>query len=99
MDEYPESNKLNYQENKYRGYLPDYLSKILQNFQLNNKLWQVFQRREKSIAMLKIYKSMETGPLKELTLKSLEKGAWINIVAPTPYELKVVGNLTHVRLS
>ena len=46
--------------------------------------------------MLKIYKSMETGPLKELTLKSLEKGAWINIVAPTPYELKVVGNLTQV---
>ena len=39
---------------------------------------------------------METGPLKELTLKSLEKGAWINIVAPTPYELKVVGNLTQV---
>ncbi len=29
---------------------------------------------------------METGPLKELTLKSLEKGAWINIVAPTPYD-------------
>lgn len=46
--------------------------------------------------MLKIYKSMESGPLKELNLRTLEKGAWINIVAPTPYELKVVGNLTEV---
>ena len=46
--------------------------------------------------MLQIYKSMETGPLRELTLKTLEKGAWINIVNPTPYELKVVSNLTEV---
>lgn len=46
--------------------------------------------------MLKIYKSMESGPLQELTLKTLEKGAWINIIDPTPYELKVVGNLTEV---
>lgn len=46
--------------------------------------------------MLQIYKSMETGPLRELTLKTLEKGAWINIVSPTPYELKVVSNLTEV---
>ena len=46
--------------------------------------------------MLKIYKSLESGPLQELTLKTLEKGAWINIIAPTPYELKVVGNLTEV---
>jgi magnesium transporter, corA family len=46
--------------------------------------------------MLQIYKSMETGPLRELTLKTLEKGAWINIVDPTPYELKVVSNLTEV---
>lgn len=46
--------------------------------------------------MLKIYKSLETGPLKELSLKTLESGAWINIVDPTPYELKVVGNLTEV---
>ena len=46
--------------------------------------------------MLKIYKSMESGPLQELTLKTLEKGAWINIVDPTPYELKVVSNLTEV---
>ncbi|WP_196593850.1 magnesium transporter CorA family protein [Pectinatus sottacetonis] len=46
--------------------------------------------------MLKIYKSLESGPLKELSLKTLEKGAWINIVAPTPYELKVVSNLTEV---
>ena len=46
--------------------------------------------------MLKIYKSMESGPLVELTLKTLEKGAWINIIDPTPYELKVVSNLTEV---
>ena len=46
--------------------------------------------------MLTIYKSMESGPLQELTLKTLEKGAWINIVDPTPYELKVVSSLTEV---
>lgn len=46
--------------------------------------------------MLQIFKSMESGPLQELTLKTLEKGAWINIVDPTPYELKVVSNLTEV---
>lgn len=46
--------------------------------------------------MLKIYKSLESGPLQELSLKTLEKGAWINIIAPTPYELKVVGDLTEV---
>ncbi|MBB5337394.1 magnesium transporter CorA family protein [Pectinatus brassicae] len=46
--------------------------------------------------MLKIYKSLESGPLEELNLKTLERGAWINIVAPTPYELKVVSNLTEV---
>lgn len=46
--------------------------------------------------MLKIYKSLETGALRELKLKTLEKGAWINIIAPTPYELKVISNLTQV---
>ena len=46
--------------------------------------------------MLKIYKSLESGPLQELSLKTLERGAWINIIDPTPYELKVVGNLTEV---
>lgn len=46
--------------------------------------------------MLQIFKSLESGPLKELKLKTLEKGAWINIVNPTPYELKVVSNLTEV---
>ena len=30
--------------------------------------------------MLKIYKSLDSGPLQELTLKTLESGAWINIV-------------------
>jgi len=46
--------------------------------------------------MLKIFKSLESGPLQSLTLKTLEKGAWINIIDPTPYELKVVSNLTEV---
>lgn len=46
--------------------------------------------------MLKVLKSTENGILQELSLKSLESGAWINIVDPTPYELKVVGNLTEV---
>lgn len=46
--------------------------------------------------MLQIYKSLESGPLQELSLKTLEKGAWINIIDPTPYELKVVSNLTEV---
>lgn len=46
--------------------------------------------------MLKIYKSFESGPIQELSLKTLEKGAWINIIDPTPYELKVVSNLTEV---
>ena len=46
--------------------------------------------------MLQIYKSMESGPLQELSLKTLTKGAWINIVNPTPYELKVVSALTEV---
>ena len=54
-------------------------------------------RMERSTySMLQIYKSLESGPLQELTLKTLEKGAWRNIVDPTPYELKVVGNLTEV---
>lgn len=46
--------------------------------------------------MLQIYKSAESGPLQELSLKTLEKGAWINIIDPTPYELKVVAGLTEV---
>lgn len=46
--------------------------------------------------MLKILKSLDSGPLQELNLKTLEKGAWINIIDPTPYELKVVSNLTEV---
>ena len=46
--------------------------------------------------MLQIYKSMESGPLQELSLKTLTKGAWINIVNPTPYELKVISTLTEV---
>jgi len=46
--------------------------------------------------MLKIYKSHESGHLTELSLKTLERGAWINIIDPTPYELKIVGERTQV---
>jgi len=46
--------------------------------------------------MLQIFKSAEGGLLQELSLKTLEKGAWINITDPTPYELKVVASLTEV---
>ena len=46
--------------------------------------------------MLQIFKSLESGHLEELTLKTLEKGAWINIIDPTPYELKVISSLTDV---
>ena len=46
--------------------------------------------------MLKIYKSHESGHLTELSIKTLERGAWINIIDPTPYELKIVGERTQV---
>lgn len=46
--------------------------------------------------MLEIFKSAESGQLRELSLDKLEKGAWINIIDPTPYELKVVADLTRV---
>ena len=46
--------------------------------------------------MLEIFKSTETGHLEKLTLKTLEKGAWINIVDPTPYELKEVSTACNV---
>lgn len=46
--------------------------------------------------MVEIYKSQESGHLEKLTLKNLEKGAWINIVDPTPYELKEVSVATNV---
>ena len=46
--------------------------------------------------MLQIFKSLESGHLEELTLKTLEKGSWINIIDPTPYELKIISNLTDV---
>lgn len=48
--------------------------------------------------MLKIYKSSESGPLQEITIKNIEKGSWINLVNPTPYELKVVSAMTDVEL-
>ena len=46
--------------------------------------------------MLEIFKSTESGHLEKLTLKTLEKGAWINIIDPTPYELKEVSAVTDV---
>ena len=46
--------------------------------------------------MLQIFKSLESGHLEELTLTTLEKGSWINIIDPTPYELKVISSLTDV---
>ncbi|MBR2216605.1 MAG: magnesium transporter CorA family protein [Selenomonadaceae bacterium] len=46
--------------------------------------------------MLEVYKSAEDGSLKELSLESLEKGAWISVIDPTPYELRVVSDLTQV---
>lgn len=46
--------------------------------------------------MLEIYKSQENGHIKELTLNTIEKGSWINIIDPTPYELKLVSALTEV---
>ena len=46
--------------------------------------------------MLEIYKSNESGHLEKLTLHNLEKGAWINIVDPTPYELKEVSAIANV---
>ena len=46
--------------------------------------------------MLTIYKSQENGHIQELTLNTVEKGSWINIIDPTPYELKLVSALTEV---
>ena len=46
--------------------------------------------------MLEIYKSQESGHLETLTLTTLQKGAWINIIDPTPYELKQVSAVTNV---
>lgn len=46
--------------------------------------------------MLEIFKSTESGHLEKLTLKTLEKGSWINIIDPTPYELKEVSAACNV---
>lgn len=46
--------------------------------------------------MLQICKSMESGPLEELSLKKIEKGSWIKMIAPTPYELKIVSDIASV---
>ncbi len=46
--------------------------------------------------MVEIFKSQPSGTLKTLTIETLEKGAWINMTDPTPYEIKVISNLTEV---
>lgn len=46
--------------------------------------------------MLTVYKSQENGHMQELTLNTIEKGSWINIIDPTPYELKMISALTEV---
>ena len=46
--------------------------------------------------MLEIFKSHLDGSLEKLPLDKLDKGTWINIVDPTPYELKLVSRLTEV---
>lgn len=48
--------------------------------------------------MLKIFKSLESGPLQELSIKTIEKGSWINLINPTPYELKVVSSLADIEI-
>lgn len=46
--------------------------------------------------MIRILKSAENGPLQELGIKSLERGSWIHLVNPTPYELKVIANAAEI---
>ncbi|MBR3722465.1 MAG: magnesium transporter CorA family protein [Selenomonadaceae bacterium] len=46
--------------------------------------------------MLNIFYSDNDGALQELTLDTLKTGAWISITDPTPYELKLVGEVTEV---
>ncbi|WP_110954896.1 magnesium transporter CorA family protein [Anaerosinus massiliensis] len=48
--------------------------------------------------MLRIFKSLESGPLNELSIKNIERGAWIHLVNPTPYELKVISTITEVEI-
>ncbi|MBR1421282.1 MAG: magnesium transporter CorA family protein [Selenomonadaceae bacterium] len=46
--------------------------------------------------MVEIFKSQTSGTLKTLTIETLEKGSWINMTDPTPYEIKVIATLTEV---
>lgn len=50
----------------------------------------------KGEAMLNIYCSDADGNLEELSLDVLKPGAWISITDPTPYELKLVSEVTKV---
>jgi len=61
-----------------------------------SKILSATALRKGARKLVEIYKSQESGHLEELTLKTLEKGAWINIVDPTPYELKEVSDVTNV---
>ncbi len=46
--------------------------------------------------MMRIVKSAENGPLQELSIKTLERGSWIHLIRPTPYELKVIANAAKI---
>jgi len=46
--------------------------------------------------MLNIYCSNADGNLEELSLDTLKPGAWISITDPTPYELKIISEVTDV---
>ena len=48
--------------------------------------------------MLKVYKSVceACAQLQELTVDTAEKGTWFNLINPTPSELEIVAEATHV---
>lgn len=46
--------------------------------------------------MISIYKTYEDGKLKKIN--KIESGCWINVVAPTKYELEIISNSTNTSL-
>lgn len=46
--------------------------------------------------MVEIFKSQPSGTLKTLSIETLEKGSWINLTDPTPYEIKVIATMIEV---
>ena len=50
--------------------------------------------------MLKVYKSVceACAQLQELTVDTAEKGTWFNLINPTPSELEIVAEATHVSM-